>query len=94
MARAARLAAIATWLALLAACAEPSPTAEADNPRAKRKPSYNRREIEEPSPGVFTGKDGAWTVYRSDRPPPEPPPTCEGDQACEPAPEEAGDGGE
>lgn len=36
--------------------------------------SYNRRELE-PRPGLFTGSDGEWTLYRNDaaEPPPQPP---------------------
>ena len=68
----------------LASCALPPPAAE---PGAK--PSYNRRELE-PRPGVVTGKDGVWTIYRSDAPPPPPPPprpttlSCERGYACDP----------
>lgn len=91
-----RVATLATWLVLLAACAQPTPTAEVDNPNGKRKTSYNRREIQSPSTGVFTGRDGSWTIYRSDRTPPaQPSPAdCEGEQNCEPVPDETGDAGE
>jgi len=43
--------------------------------------SYNRRELP-PEPGLFTGKDGVWTIYRNDAyqsdadaPPAEEPPS-------------------
>lgn len=43
---------------------------------------YNRRELDYPQPGILTGDDGAWTVYRNDldRPPASAP------AASEPAP--------
>jgi hypothetical protein len=45
-----------------------------------------------PSQGLFTGPDGAWTVYRNDAeraatPPPEPEP-AEQPEASEPPPEQ------
>jgi hypothetical protein len=53
--------------------------------------SYNRRELP-PSPGLFTGEDGVWTVYRNDvvRAPEPPPPrrrttlSCEEGHVCDP----------
>ena len=30
--------------------------------------SYNRRDLP-PEPGLFTGKDGVWTIYRNNRAP-------------------------
>lgn len=71
----------------LAGCALPPPATE---PGAK--PSYNRRELES-RPGVFTGEDGVWTIYRSDAPAPPPPPprpttlSCERGHVCDPPPE-------
>lgn len=85
-----RALAAATALALLAGCATRASAPEAD---AAEKPGYNRRELES-RPGLFTGKDGVWTIYRSDGPPPSPPPAepttlaCERGQVCDPpAPE-------
>jgi hypothetical protein len=82
----------AAALALLGGCAASTPTpAPVGEPAAK--PGYNRRELES-RPGLFTGKDGVWTIYRSDGPPPPPPPprpttlACERGHACDPpAPE-------
>jgi hypothetical protein len=54
--------------------------------------SYNRRELP-PSQGLFSGKDGVWTVYRNDvaepageRPPPRRRTTlsCEEGHVCDP----------
>jgi hypothetical protein len=41
--------------------------------------SYNRRELTHPQPGILTGDDGVWTVYRSDaeRTAPAEPPQAE-----------------
>jgi len=89
-----RALAAAAALALLGGCAAGAgPAAE---PREEAgKISYNRRELES-RPGLFTGKDGVWTIYRSDGPPPPPPPpqpprkttlSCERGQQCDPAPE-------
>jgi hypothetical protein len=53
-------------------------------PEPVEKPaSYNRRELP-PSPGLFTGPDGTWTLYRNDgkRVAPAPAPPSE---AAEPA---------
>jgi hypothetical protein len=37
--------------------------------------SYNRRDLPPHEPGLFTGPDGVWTVYRNDAPEePAPPP--------------------
>jgi hypothetical protein len=56
-----RGAALVWALALpLAACAAAAPREEG-GPR----PSYNRRELP-PEPGLFTGPDGVWTIYRND----------------------------
>jgi hypothetical protein len=77
---------------LLGGCVAPS----AHPPKAERegKISYNRRELES-RPGVFTGRDGVWTIYRSDadRPAPAPPAppkrttlSCERGHVCDPAP--------
>jgi hypothetical protein len=79
----------ATALALLGGCVAPS----AHPPKAERegKVGYNRRELES-RPGVFTGSDGVWTIYRSDaeRPAPGPPPppkrttlSCERGHDCD-----------
>ena len=76
---------------LLAGCVAPS---AAPPPKAgpDGKVSYNRRELES-RPGVFTGRDGVWTIYRSDAdaPPPGPPPppkrttlSCERGHECDP----------
>jgi len=76
-------------LAALAGCAIPPPATERGE-----KVSYNRRELP-PAQGVFTGKDGVWTIYRSDGPAPPPPPprpttlSCERGQVCDPPPEDA-----
>jgi hypothetical protein len=86
-----RAPATGTALALLlGGCAAPVPA-----PQDERggKISYNRRELES-RPGVFTGRDGVWTIYRSDGAPPPPPParpttlSCERGQVCEPPVEE------
>lgn len=83
-------AAAAAALALLAGCAGPAPAAKH---RDAGKISYNRRELES-RPGLLSGKDGVWTIYRSDGPPPPPPPprpttlSCERGHVCDPpAPE-------
>jgi hypothetical protein len=84
------LAAAATLALLLGGCAAAGP-----GPKDERgeKISYNRRELES-RPGLFTGKDGVWTIYRSDGPPPPPPPprpttlSCERGQVCDPPAEE------
>ena len=87
-------------LALLAlGCARPDPAPRSEPPE---KTSYNRRELES-RPGVFTGKplgsggsegrtgkDGVWTIHRSDEPPLPPPPkrpttlSCERGHVCDP----------
>ena len=54
------------------ACALPPPA----SPAADEKPGYNRRELE-PRPGLFTGPDGEWTVYRNGSPKPAPKPSAE-----------------
>jgi hypothetical protein len=66
-----RALAIAAAALALAGCAQ-RPETSGDT---GKKTSYNRRELPE-SPGLFTGRDGSWTIYRSDGPPPppEPPP--------------------
>lgn len=86
-----RAAAAGAALALLlGGCVAPS----AHPPKSERegKISYNRRELES-RPGVFTGRDGVWTIYRSDAdaPPPGPPPppkrttlSCERGHECDP----------
>lgn len=60
------------------------------------KPSYNRRELES-RPGLLTGSDGVWTIYRSDGPPPPPAPpppprkttlSCQPGHECDPPVEE------
>lgn len=52
-------------------------------PEPVEKPeSYNRRELP-PSPGLFTGPDGTWTLYRNERAAPAPAPEA---TAPEPAP--------
>lgn len=73
--------------ALLAlGCARPDPAPRSEPPE---KTSYNRRELES-RPGVFTGKDGVWTIHRSDEPPLPPPPkrpttlSCERGHVCDP----------
>jgi len=84
------LAAATTALALLAGCAAPAPA-----PKGERteKISYNRRELES-RPGLLTGQDGVWTIYRSDGEPPPPPPprpttlSCERGQVCDPPAEQ------
>jgi hypothetical protein len=70
-----RLAVAAIAPILLWGCASPAPAPEAG---AADKTSYNRRELE-PRPGLFTGRDGVWTIYRNDQapapaeaPPPRP----------------------
>jgi hypothetical protein len=89
-----RLLALAAAGLLLAGCAMPAP---APPPKAgpEGKASYNRRELES-RPGVFTGRDGVWTIYRSDadRPPPEPPAppkrttlSCERGHVCDEPPD-------
>jgi hypothetical protein len=58
---------------------------------------YNRRELTHPQPGILTGDDGVWTVYRNDadrspdaREPAPPPPKkreilmCDVTTGCEP----------
>lgn len=87
-----RALAATTALALaLGGCAggaQPKPAEKGE------KVSYNRRELP-PAQGLFTGKDGVWTIYRSDGPPPPPPPpkpttlSCERGQVCDPPPEDA-----
>jgi hypothetical protein len=80
----------AAALALLFGCASSTPAPKSERPEKR---SYNRRELES-RPGLFTGKDGVWTIYRSDGPPPPPPPprpttlSCERGQVCDPPPEE------
>ena len=58
-----RVAAAAVALAaLVAGCSHlPKQAYEKDTT-----PGYNRRELDGPRPGLFSGKDGAFTVYRSD----------------------------
>ena len=72
---------------LVGGCIAPSRPASRSDEDAKA--GYNRREL--PSrPGVFTGRDGTWTIYRSDAPPPPPPPrrpttlSCEKGHVCDP----------
>jgi hypothetical protein len=80
------LAAALACALLLAGCAgrAPAPASEGEE-----KVSYNRRELES-RPGLLTGRDGTWTIYRSDGPPPPPPPrppttlSCERGQVCDP----------
>jgi hypothetical protein len=36
--------------------------------------SYNRRDLPPNEPGLVTGPDGVWTVYRNDAPEEPPPP--------------------
>ena len=70
--------ALALALALgLAGCAASTPEP------IERPASYNRRELPPDEPGLLTGPDGTWTVYRNDvdRAAAAPPP------AAEPAPE-------
>jgi hypothetical protein len=56
-----RAAALALALALgLAACVAPGPA-----PKPAPGAGYNRRELP-PEPGLFTGPDGVWTIYRND----------------------------
>lgn len=86
------LAAAAAALALLGACAARAPAPKEPG----EKMSYNRRELES-RPGLLSGKDGVWTIYRSDGPPPPAPPpppprpttlSCERGHVCDPpAPE-------
>jgi hypothetical protein len=57
-------------LALLGGCA--APAAETKSGGAE-KPGYNRRELDS-RPGLLTGRDGVWTIYRNDAPAPESPP--------------------
>ena len=55
-------------------------------PEPPEKPaSYNRRELPPDQPGLFTGADGSWTLYRNDgaRAAPAPAPAPE---AAPPAP--------
>lgn len=56
--------------------------------------SYNRRELP-PEPGVFSGRDGVFTIYSNtdERSPVEPPPpprkttlSCERGEVCDPPP--------
>ena len=58
-----RVAAAAVALVALAAgCSHlPKQAYEKDT-----SPGYNRRELEGPRPGLFSGKDGAFTVYRNE----------------------------
>jgi hypothetical protein len=74
-----RAPAVACALALaLAGCA-------GSTPEPVEKPaSYNRRELP-PAPGLFTGPDGTWTLYRNDGARAAPAPAPEA-AAPEPAP--------
>lgn len=56
------LAGIAT-LALLCGCVAPG--ARPPKAETKEKASYNRRDMP-PERGLFSGRDGAWTIYRND----------------------------
>jgi len=60
-------------------------------------PGYNRRELDGPRPGLFSGKDGAFTVYRNEAEravEPQAPPAakkrttllCARGQTCDPVP--------
>jgi hypothetical protein len=60
-----RAAALALALALGLACAAPGPA-----PKPAPGAGYNRRELP-PEPGLFTGPDGVWTIYRNDEDRPE-----------------------
>jgi hypothetical protein len=86
-----RGAAALVLVALLGGCAR---APEAPGVRGE-KPGYNRRELDDPRPGLFTGSDGVWAVRRSgDAPPPDPPPQsrtqtillCAPGAECEPTP--------
>jgi hypothetical protein len=65
-----RALAAAMALVLLGGCAADRGPATGDGGAEKK--SYNRRELES-RPGLLTGRDGVWTIQRSDgEPPPRP----------------------
>lgn len=82
--------------ALLGGCI--APRAHPPRSESAEKVSYNRRELP-PEPGLFSGPDGSFTIYRNeaekrrsraDQPPPPPkqPTTlsCEPGYVCDPPP--------
>lgn len=72
---------LALALALaLAGCAASTPEP------IERPASYNRRELPPDEPGLLTGPDGTWTVYRNDVDRAAPPPAAEPAPQAEPEP--------
>jgi hypothetical protein len=88
----AALAAVA-FVSLAAGCSHlPKQAYEKD-----ATPGYNRRELDDPRPGLFSGQDGAFTVYRNEadravEPPPPPAAKkrttllCARGETCDPLP--------
>lgn len=63
--------AVVALVAIVAGCSHlPKQAYEADTT-----PGYNRRELDGPRPGLFSGKDGAFTVHRTDAERAAEPPT-------------------
>jgi hypothetical protein len=91
------LAAATACALLLGGCAAGAPATP--EKAAKNAPvgGYNRRELPT-AQGLFTGKDGVWTIYRNDaeraaEAPPAPPAPretllCQRGQQCDPPPDE------